>query len=170
MSNRLTAVFDDRRLAEAAIDELRRDGVNEAELTVISREEDLVTATPAAEEDAGVDIAGGTVAGAGVGALFGLAAALIPGVGPFVTAGTLLSSALGAVAGSTAAGAIIGGTAGFVGTALARAGYDAAEASYFGNAVERGSVLVAVDTDRVDAATIRSVFQRHGGHAPAPTL
>ena len=165
MSNRITAVFDSRRLAEAAVDELRRDGVYESELSVVSRHDpDLL-----AERDAGEDIAEGTVAGAGVGALFGLAAALIPGVGPFITAGTLLSTALGAVVGGTAAGAIVGGTAGLVGTALARAGYDAAESEYYGEAIEAGSYLVAVDSNHVDSATVRSVFERHGGRTPAVT-
>jgi hypothetical protein len=168
MSNRLTAVFDERASAEAAIDELRRAGVLESELTIIARQVDF-TPSPITEESAGEELAAGTVTGAGVGALFGLAAALIPGIGPFVTAGTLLSAALGLVVGSTAAGAIIGGTAGLVGSALARAGFDAVEAHYYGHAVEQGAILVTVDTTRVDLATVRNVFQRHGGRSPAVT-
>ena len=55
----------------------------------------------------------------GVGALFGIAAALIPGVGPFITAGTLLATTLGAVGGGAVAGAVVGGTTGLIASALA---------------------------------------------------
>jgi hypothetical protein len=47
------------------------------------------------------------LAGAGVGALFGLAAALIPGAGPFIAAGTLASALGSAAAGGAVAGAIV---------------------------------------------------------------
>jgi hypothetical protein len=35
--------------------------------------------------------------------------------------------------------------------------------------VEQGAILVTVDTTRVDLATVRNVFQRHGGRSPAVT-
>ena len=76
-------------------------------------------------------------------AAFGLAALLIPGVGPFITAG-VLASALGATGGAIASGAIVGGASGALAGAFAKAGYSREEADFYGSTVERGGVLVAV--------------------------
>ena len=109
---RVTAVFTDRASAESAVAALRARGIADAHLPFVSRD--------AAENS-----------GAGAGALFGLAAALIPGVGPFITAGWL--SALGsAVAGGVAAGALVGGTSGAIACAFANAGYSHDEANGIG--------------------------------------
>ncbi len=104
------------------------------------------------------------MAGAGVGALFGLAAALIPGVGPFITAGAL-ASALGAAGGGAVAGAIVRGASGAIAGALSNAGYNEHEANYYGSAVESGGVFVAVDTDgsAISADQARSVLVQYGG-------
>jgi hypothetical protein len=166
MSNRITAVFDDRNHAEMAINELRNLGVTDAQLSYVSRD-DTIDTTGANTTDAAGDVTKGTLAGAGVGALFGIGAALIPGVGPFITAGTLLSSVLGAIGGGAAAGAIVGGTTGLVASALARAGYEEPEARYYGEAVERGGILVAVESPLLDDATVRNVLERHGGRTAA---
>jgi hypothetical protein len=87
-----------------------------------------------------------------------LAAALIPGVGPIITAGVLASS-LGAVAGGAVAGAVVGGTAGTLAGAFAQAGYEKDEAEYYGDAVQKGGYLVAVDAyDASEAAKVREVL------------
>lgn len=171
-TGRVSALFDDRAHAEMAVRELQQLGVNDSQLSIIARHDDVngvSTHSAAANEaaDAGGDVAKGTLAGAGVGALFGIGAALIPGVGPFITAGTLLASALGAVGGGAAAGAIVGGTTGLVASALARAGYDEREAQHYGQAVESGSTLVVVDTTGLNDQGVRDVLQRHGGRAAA---
>lgn len=169
---RVTAVFDNQASAERAVADLRAMGIADAHLSFISRHgaDGSGTATGAVAHDAADDAADaagnagkGLLAGAGVGALFGLAAAMIPGVGPFITAGWL-ASALGATAGGAAAGAIVGGTSGAIAGALANAGYTREEADYYGGAVERGNVLVAVDTSSGYAADqVRSVLSQHGG-------
>lgn len=167
---RITAIFDDRSHAEQAITELRRRGVPEADISVISRRPDdievPVRQADAADTDAGSDtgsrIGKGALAGAGVGTLFGLAAALIPGVGPFIAAGTL-AGVLGATGGAAAAGAIVGGTSGAIAGAFARAGYDRDEAEHYAGAVERGDVLVAVDAHPSNEEFIRAELARQGG-------
>ena len=112
---RVTAVFDDRTQAERAIAELRRRGIPDSEMSIVSRRPDDVDVTGrAADDTTGERVGKGALAGAGVGTLFGLAALLIPGVGPFVTAG-VLASALGATGGAIASGAIVGGTSGALG-------------------------------------------------------
>ncbi|BCM92095.1 hypothetical protein IAD21_03974 [Abditibacteriota bacterium] len=165
--SRVSALFDTRAQAEAAVNAIRAQGVSEAHFSVITRQGD---GTAVAHDDAGDDVAKGTLAGVGVGALFGIAAALIPGVGPFITAGTLLSTALGAVGGGAVAGAVVGGTTGLVASALARAGYDEREANYYGSALEQGGTLVTVDTGDLNAAAVQQILSQHGGRTAVGAL
>src|SRR5688572_664798 len=160
---RITAVFDDQVQAERAINALRRINVPDAHLSVVARREhDVQVGDEKHGDSAGARVGKGALAGAGIGALFGLAAALIPGVGPFITAGALAST-LGATGGAAAAGAIVGGTSGAIAGALSRAGYSREEAEYYGPAVERGAVLVAVETDDVSESAVRSILTEYGG-------
>ena len=171
MTNRVTAVFDSQTQAEQAVTALRQLGVSDAQLSVVARHGDTATATgggsaatAAHDDNAGERAGKGMLAGAGAGALFGLAALAIPGVGPFITAGWL-ASALGVTGGAIAAGAIVGGTSGAIAGALAKAGYDENEANYYGSAVEQGGVIVAVDTSgsTVGPTEVRSVISQYGG-------
>jgi hypothetical protein len=173
MHHRVSAIFSDRTQAEMAIDDLRRQGITDTQLSVISRHVDeshfLGGGGGAVAEDVRdnrvADATGkGLLGGAGIGALFGLAAAMIPGVGPFIAAGSL-ASILGATGGAVAAGAIVGATSGAVAGALTRAGYTDTEARWYGDEVERGGVLVAVDTHEatMNELAIRDVLVRHGG-------
>jgi hypothetical protein len=106
----------------------------------------------------------GLAAGAGVGALFGLAAAMIPGIGPFITAGAL-ATYLGAAGGGAVAGAIVGGTAGAIAGALSKWGLDEADAKYYASEIERGAYFVAVDLtgSSLTADEVRDVFKRFNG-------
>jgi len=172
--NRVAAVFDDRGDAERAVDWLRSHGVPNSNISVMARHaEDTAamadrTGAAGVGDDAGSDMARGAgtglAAGAGVGALFGLAASMIPGIGPFITAGAL-AQALGAAGGGAVAGAIVGGTSGAIAGALSKWGLDQADANYYGGEVERGSTFVAVDLDgtglsRVD---VEDAFRRYNG-------
>ncbi|HEX5633728.1 MAG TPA: general stress protein, partial [Gemmatimonadales bacterium] len=161
---RVTAIFDDRTQAEKALAELRRRGIPDANLSIVARRPDDVEVGRERETDdsAGARIGKGALAGAGVGTLFGLAAILIPGVGPFITAGTL-ATALGATGGAAAAGAIVGGTSGALAGAFANAGYSREEAEYYGPAVERGSVLLAVDVAPAHEEQVRADLASLGG-------
>ena len=134
---RVTAVFDNTSQAERAVSELRRRGIPDAQISIVSRRADDVDVTKGAADDTGSRVGKGALAGAGVGTLFGLAAALIPGVGPFITAGTL-ATALGATGGAAAAGAIVGGTSGALAGAFSKAGYSREEAEFYGSRVESG--------------------------------
>src|SRR4051794_14503220 len=172
--NRVMAVFDSRQDAEKAIDWLRSHGASNDSISVIARRPDetgaIVDRTGAqrVDEDAGSDAARGAAtglaAGATVGALFGLAAAAIPGIGPFITAGAL-THALGVTGGAAAAGAIVGGTSGLVAGALSKWGLDQADADYYGGEVERGGVFVAVDLDgtSLTRAEVEDAFRRYNG-------
>ena len=164
---RVTAVFDDRARAERAVNELRRLGVKDTDLSFVARSEDDAVAAGAARENVresvGERAAKGAAVGAGAGLLFGLAALAIPGLGPFITAGGL-ASALGTTGGALASGAIVGGTSGAIAGALTRAGYSKEESEFYGPAVERGGVLVALETDGgVSANQAREILALQGG-------
>ena len=172
----ISAVFDDRGDAERAIDWLRDNGVPEGSISVVSRQQEGYAATgdmanELDEDDAGGDAADagkgalvGAGVGAGVGALFGLAAAAIPGIGPFITAGAL-ANALGATGGLAAAGAIVGGSSGALAGALSHYGMNEAESRYYANEVEGGSTLVTADLHNtmLSADTVRDAFRRYNG-------
>jgi hypothetical protein len=160
---RVTAVFDDRAQAERAVTELRRLGWKDTDLSFVARSEAEAVAAGASRENAGERAAKGAAVGAGAGLLFGLAALAIPGLGPFITAGGL-ASALGATGGALASGAIVGGTSGAIAGALTRAGYSKDESDFYGPAVERGGVLVAVETEDVASANeVAEILGQYGG-------
>ncbi len=167
MTNRMTVLFDDRAHAEAAVNELRQLGVDESKMSIIARHDQQGLTTGHDGDDDGASVAKGTVAGMGVGALFGIAASLIPGVGPFITAGTLLATTLGAVGGGAVAGAVVGGTTGLIATALAKSGYDEHESSYYGEAIEGGSTLVAIDTTGLNESAVKDVLSNYGARSAA---
>lgn len=168
---RLTAVFDNEAQAQAAINDLRGLGVGDAHLSFISRHGGQTDVNGALADDRPNDAANGAgkglLAGAGVGALFGLAAAAIPGVGPFISAG-ILAETLGVAGGAAVAGAVVGGAAGSLAGTLAQLGYTKEDAEYYGGAVERGGILVVVDTDgSLNDASVLDVLARHGGRMRA---
>jgi hypothetical protein len=163
--SRVTAVFEDQARAEHAVTELRGLGVMDTDLSFVARNEEEAVAAGASTDTAGKRAAKGAAAGAGAGLLFGLAALAIPGVGPFITAGAL-ATALGTTGGALAAGAIVGGTSGAIAGGLSKAGYSKDEADFYGPAVERGGVLVAVETEGVVSPDqTREILSRHGGNS-----
>lgn len=164
--SRVTAVFANHAQADAAIAELRRRGVSDSHLSIVAkRVDDIEVKRP--EAPAGERIAKGAITGVGVGTLFGLAAALIPGLGPILVAGPL-AQALGIAGGSAAAGAIVGGTSGALAGAMARADFSRDEAAFYGPLVERGDVMVTVDTDDVSRDRLRTELEQLGGRTYGP--
>lgn len=108
---RITAVgvFDDRRHAHLAIDELVANGFSMDQIGLVIPDDGHIEAPKLEEHSRAAEgAAAGAVAGGSLGALAGAAAALaIPGIGP-VIAGGLLAGALTGVAGGGLLGALIG--------------------------------------------------------------
>jgi hypothetical protein len=155
---RVTALFNDKSAADAAITRLRSMGIADAKISIVSKHEGETDAENMMKQDVGEGATRGLAVGASAGALFGLAAALIPGVGPFITAGALAAS-LGAAGGGAVAGAIVGGTVGSLAGAFAQAGYEKDEAEYYGQQVHGGAYLVAVDAANAsEAQQVREVL------------
>jgi hypothetical protein len=174
MTRRVSAVFPSRWDAEQAVNWLRSQGVPNGNISILARHADDTAAmadrtgaeTIADDDAADVGRGAGTglAVGAGAGALFGLAASLIPGIGPFITAGAL-AEVLGVTGGAMAAGAIVGGTSGALAGALSKWGLDKADADYYAGEVERGGYFVAADIEGTNVTTseVEAAFRRFNG-------
>jgi hypothetical protein len=158
----VVGVFRDRDAARSAVTELRRLGFPEDQIGVISRDPSVSevsgeTATGTVDESKWEEgAATGVAAGAGVGALWalGIAAGVLPAVGPII-AGGLLASVLASAAG----GAAIAGIAG----ALIGLGIPEEEARYYEGELTSGRTLVTVRAPgRVEEA--EEVLRGHGGY------
>lgn len=147
----ITGLFDTRDQADSAVRSLRDAGIASDDISVVANNSD------GSYEVDGNDVAEGAGTGAGVGAavggvgglLTGLGALVIPGIGPVVAGGWLLSTVIGA-----ASGAVVGGAAGGLIGALTDAGVDERDAHVYAEGVRRGGILVTarVDDSRADAA------------------
>jgi len=161
---RVTAAFADHAQADAAIAALRNRGIADSHLSIVAKRVEDVEVNRRPEATAGERVAKGAITGVGVGTLFGLAAAVIPGVG--LVAGPL-AAALGATGASAALGAAIGGTSGALAGAMARADFSKEETDFYGPLIERGDVLVTVNTDDVSSERLRTELAQLGGRTYA---
>ena len=165
MSRTITALFDQYQDAAEAVRALEEAGVPAGDVSVVSNdaaERDRYGATPTRDVDegggAGTGATVGTILGGGAGLLAGVGLMAIPGLGPVVAAGWLISTLVGAGAGA-AAGAVVGGLAG----SLTEAGVSEADARAYAEGVRRGGTLVTVRTaDEALADRITAILDAKG--------
>lgn len=110
-----------------------------------------------AAEGAGFGATGGTAVGGIVGLLVGIGALTIPGIGPVIAAGPILTAI-----GTTALGAGLGAAAGGIIGALVGAGIPEQEAGAYAEGVRRGGALVIVQAADIMVERAYSIMQRHG--------
>lgn len=167
--NIVSAVFDSQSEAERAVSELRSAGVRDSALSVIARHEGKTRTSDGGgaasdEHDGTGGLVKGLVGGAGVGALLGIAALAIPGVGPLAAAGAIAASAVpeGAAIGA-AVGAATGGLTGL----LTKHGVNDDDARYYEGRINDGGVFVSVDTREagLSADAASDILYRYGGHS-----
>jgi len=108
-----------------------------------------VTGTGAKTTAAGTGMTAGTILGGGAGLLTGLGMLAIPGVGPVVAAGWLITTLAGAGVGA-ASGGLLG--------SLVGAGVPEEHAHTYAEGVRRGGSLVTVRADESQASRIESVM------------
>ncbi len=172
-SHMAAAIFHDHDQAERAISELRRAGVPDAAISVISLHQGQATTTDGsghttANHDHGdnkaTGIMKGLTTGGAVGALAGLAALAIPGVGPFIAAGALAET-LGAVGSAAVVSGAVGAAAGGLTGALVDYGFDRGHAEHYERRIREGGIFVGVDTSSSpgDFDAVRSVLRAAGG-------
>jgi uncharacterized membrane protein len=172
----IAGLFDTYQDAERAVNELQHLGITREQISVVARDavlQERVVGTEDAEaEGAGAGAIGGTAVGGLGGLLVGLSAITIPGLGPVITAGTLITAI-----GTTLAGAGIGAAAGGLIGALTGAGIPEEDAQIYAESVRRGGILVTAEIDdgmstaalealeranAVDVAARREEFRRGG--------
>lgn len=168
MNHIVSAVFDNQAEAERAVSELRSAGVRDNALSVIARHEgaggDYGGANTHEVKEKGEGFVKGALGGAGVGALLGLAALAIPGVGPLAAAGAIAGSAMpeGAAIGA-GIGALTGGLSGL----LTKHGVSEDDARYYEDRIHSGGIFVSVDTRDAGIAPdlAQDILYRYGGHS-----
>ena len=102
-------------------------------------------------ESAGTGAAVGAAVGGGAGLLAGLGLMAIPGVGPVVAAGWLVS---------TLAGAAVGGATGGALGALTQAGISDDDAHVYAEGLRRGGAVVSARVEEKDATRLQAVMDR----------
>lgn len=152
-------LFANRQEAEGAIDELYRLGYGDTEIGFLDREEEVWDESTSAVEEAAKGAAGGAVGGAAVGAGAGLLASagvlLVPGIGPFLAAGTLAGT-LAATATAAAGGAALGGVVGAV------FGDSDETGTQYREGIDQGGVLVTVAVSEHQAAEAMEAMRLAG--------
>src|SRR2546421_2628167 len=160
MTDRSTVVgvFELRSEADAAIYELQRAGFKDDQIGFIVRNEDTGAATSVEDGNTTETTQGaavGAVSGGIIGGVIGAAAALlIPGIGPAI-AGGILVTVLGGAAIGAAAGGIVG--------ALVGMGVPEEEAHYYAGEFHSGRTLVTVRADGRQQEAI-NILHHYGGY------
>jgi hypothetical protein len=161
----ISRLYDDYDTAARAVAELERAGVPSADISIVAnnaegwydrdRRSGIVDRDHDGVDDrregadAGAAI-GGTIGGV-AGLLAGLGLLAIPGLGPVVAAGWLVSTAALGVGGG-----VVGGIVG----ALTQSGATEEEAQYYAEGVRRGGTLVTARVPDADRARYEAMLDR----------
>jgi len=165
----VSAIFDDQQQAGRAVDQLRSAGVPDSAISIVARSESgKASTTDGAGEEQTRDVLGTAAAGAGLGALFGIAALAIPGVGPFIAAGAIAEAAIG---GAAVTGTVVGAAAGGLIGVLTSHGVDEDEARFYEERMTQGGIFVSVDADAagVSPMHVRDILFGAGGYSSTGT-
>jgi hypothetical protein len=155
-SNIVIGVFDDYGVVDKAIDELKRSGVLDEQISVLGSSQKHAAALDPAVHPTNVPenlakfVAAGAVAG---GVLGGLTALIFPGIG-LLAAGSWLMVLSEAAAGSYA---------GFLVGALTRMDISEVDAQIYESQLTQGRILVGIDTkDAQQQTKVQAVFDSLG--------
>lgn len=162
MKTTTAGVFADHTAADAAVTDLKENGVAIADISCIYRDEE----GDVKDSETGDKVGAGAIKGAGTGAVIGAVAGLVvangilPGIGTLFVAGPL-ATALGltGAAATTVAGAVTGAAAGGLIGALMNLGIKKEDAEMYENSIKSGNVLVVAHSD---VPGIAGIFTKHG--------
>lgn len=165
MTQTVTGLFDTYQQAAAAVGRLESAGIPHGDISIVaSNAEDSWTTQNGPNADqttttgAGTGATAGVVIGGGAGLLAGLGLMAIPGIGPVVAAGWLVSTLAGAGVGA-AAGGLLG--------SLVGSGVSEEHAHVYAEGVRRGGSLVTARVPDDKAVVARSILTQ--GNAVDPT-
>jgi uncharacterized membrane protein len=166
----VSAVFDTRQEAEEAVSQLRLAGIDDSAMSLIAVHDGEHVATDGAGHDDELDgdkgFLGKAAAGAGMGAVLGVVALSLPGVGPAIAAGAVASGAFGTAA---VTGAAAGLAAGSLASVFSDRGVDDVDADYYERHMQEGGVFLSVNTSDapLEATSAQEILYRCGGHSTA---
>lgn len=182
MTTTVTALYDSQDDAVAAVRALQMAGIARDAISIVAKSADDPAQRTADREHAEQehaeqehadhvaeviqDAGAGAGIGAGIGGAGGLMAGLgiiaIPGIGPVLAGGWLLSTAAGALA-----GAAVGGAAGGIIGALMDGGVPEDDAHACAESVRRGGALVVAKVDAAQLSAARTILSAPPAIDPA---
>ena len=141
MDKRVIGVYDNGDDAVRAVEELKAQGYDRDDISIVAKDRDEVEAVNAetgtkTEEGLAAGAATGGLLGGATGLLAGVGALAIPGIGPILAAGPIAAMLTGAAVGA--------GTGGLAG-ALIGMGIPEDEADQYEHDVKEGKLLVLLD-------------------------
>jgi uncharacterized membrane protein len=166
MANLVYCLIETRDQAEDIVEELKDAGFANDQISVLLPEtqgtrEFAHEKHTKAPEGATTGGATGAVSGGVLGWLAGIGALTIPGVGPLIAAGPIVSALAG-----VGAGAAVGGLAG----ALIGMGIPEYEAKRYETKIKAGNILVSVHSDdREQRETAKDIFEGAGAEDVSTT-
>jgi hypothetical protein len=165
----ISAVFDSDDEARDAVSDLRREGVGDSSLSLITQRRGTTTTSGVDGEvvdEEHTNLLRGILGGGALGAGLGVAALAIPAVGPLVAAGAIATSA---VPSAMAIGAGAGAVLGTINEVLKSHGVSDEDAAYYGERMKSGCVLVTVNPSdsNVRRERIEEILYANGGHNSA---
>ena len=139
-------IYPNRPMVEKAVEELKAAGFRNADISVLFPEsggtkEFAIEKETKAPEGAATGAGTGALIGGALGWLMGIGLLVIPGIGPFIAAGPIMT----ALAGVGAAG-LVGGLAG----ALIGMGIPEYEANRYEGRIKKGGILLSIHADDRD--------------------
>ncbi|UZK67813.1 hypothetical protein [Sphingomonas sp. M1-B02] len=163
----ISAIFDSNEEAQHAVSELRKLGVNDADLSLIAQAKGTMTTREGGGEitdEEHSNVLRGILGGGALGAGLGVAALAIPGVGPLAALGAIAATV---VPEAMAIGAVAGAAAGTFNESLKKHGVSDDDAAYYGDRLKGGGVLVTANASGLDREQAQEVLYRNGGHSAA---
>ncbi len=158
MQQTIFGLFDNRPHAHLALEDLGEAGFTKDHISLLGKESVLKEYS---DEYGNTGTNTGATGGAIVGGVLGLIAAAaafpLPGIGPVIGIGTLMS-----VLGITTAGAGLGALAGGLAGAFVDLGTDEEFAKRYESGIQEGHILLAVDADETSISVAKNILERHG--------
>lgn len=171
-NKRATGTFSNHQEAKVALHELRDNGFNMDQISIIGnhidRNSDMAGVKQSEhisdlDNKVGEGAATGAASGGAVGGLTGLLVGLglvaIPGIGPIMLAGATATALA-----TTLTGGAIGATAGGLIGALVGLGIPKDRAKVYSDRIEQGDYLVIVDGSEQEILQAEAIFKRYGVH------
>jgi len=157
----LVALYRNFTDAQNAVDSLARSGVDRNMISLVANNvtgeysDHVRSGEDAVKADEGA--AFGAASGGIIGALVGLGALAIPGIGPVIAAGPLIAALTGGAVGALAGAPTGGLVAGLIKTHH----LDDADAEIYAEGVRRGETLLTVQVDDANVSQTRDLLNKY---------